>query len=211
MSQPVGSGEYSGDKLMRTATSQVRLAIAAAAMVLFGVPSWGAESAVWTPRELSFVYLGITTLYSCEGLRDRVREVLLQLGARRDLELQESPCMSLNGPDAFPGVRIKVNILQRAAGQGSASGPGAVSVHWKSVELTSTRNPVTAAGECELLEQIRHEIIPLFATRNVAFGSNCLPHQLQLGAAWLRAEVLVPDENPAAPLSTGRPGPAPDR
>jgi hypothetical protein len=158
-----------------------------------------AESAVWTPRELSFVYQGFTTRYSCDGLRDKVRSVLLKLGAREDLQVSESPCLSLGIPDPFPGVRIKMSVLQPGADKSATAGTQAVSAHWETVELTPGHDAVGAAGDCELVEQVKQSILPLFATRHVEYSSNCVPHQLQIGATRLRAEVLVPDQTNAKP------------
>jgi hypothetical protein len=205
--------------VMRTGSSGVGLAIGTAAALLcapaFGVEEeapaatqTASEPAVWTPRELSFVYLGFTAQYSCDGLRDRVTDVLLQLGARQDLEVRETACVSIGQPDPFPGVRIRMNVLQPAVGHSAAAGPTAVPAHWKRVDLASNPNSASSS-ECELTEQIRTEILPLFATRNVEYGSNCQPHQLQVGAAWLRADVLVPDQDRAGGLSKRSPGPAP--
>ena len=42
----------------------------------------GGQSAVWTQKEFQFVYQGFTTKYSCDGLRDKMRTVVLELGAR---------------------------------------------------------------------------------------------------------------------------------
>jgi hypothetical protein len=78
-----------------------------------------------------------------------------------------------------------------------------VPAHWKRVDLTPDRDAVSAAGECELIEQVRQSILPLFATRNVEYSSNCVPHQLQNGAARLRAEVLVPDPKNARSPGSG--------
>jgi hypothetical protein len=168
-----------------------------------GAPPARAESAVWTPRELSFVYQGFTTTYSCDGLRDKVRSVLLELGAREDLQVSESPCLSLGRPDPFPGVRIKMNVLQPAADESATAGTQSVPAHWKSVDLIPQRDAVSAAGDCELVEQVKQSILPLFATRNVEYSSNCVPHQLQIGATRLRAEVLVPDRKNAKPPGPG--------
>ncbi len=41
--------------------------------------------AVWKEQHLEFSYMGRTARYSCEGLRDKMRSLLLDLGARRDL------------------------------------------------------------------------------------------------------------------------------
>jgi len=161
------------------------------------------ESAVWTPKELTFIYQGFTTTYSCEGLRDKVRSILLELGAREDLKVTETGCSSLGGPDPFSGVRIKMNVLQPAAGKNTTAGTQSVPSHWKMVDLTPQRDAVSAAGECELIEQVKQSILPLFATRNVEYSSNCLPHQLQIGATRLRAEVLVPDQKSGNPAGSG--------
>jgi len=169
-----------------------------AAPVETGAPVARAESAVWTPRELSFVYQGFTTTYSCDGLRDKVRSVLLKLGAREDLQVSESPCSSLGRPEPFPGVRIKMNVLQPGADRTATAGTQSVPAHWKTVDLTPEHDAVSAAGDCELVEQVKQRILPLFATRNVEYSSNCVPHQLQ-GATRLRADVLVPDQKNAKP------------
>ncbi len=42
-------------------------------------------SAVWKERRLDFFYKGRLARYSCDGLRDKVRALLLDLGARRDV------------------------------------------------------------------------------------------------------------------------------
>ena len=161
------------------------------------------ESAVWTPKELLFIYQGFTTRYSCDGLRDKVRSILLELGAREDLKVTATGCSSPGGPDPSPGVRIKMNVLQPAADKNATAGTQSVPSHWKMLDLTPQRDAVSAAGECELIEQVKQSILPLFATRNVEYSSNCLPHQLQIGATRLRAEVLVPDPKSGKPAGSG--------
>src|ERR1700675_27916 len=57
----------------------------------------GAESgdpiaAVWKEQHLEFFYMGRTSRYSCDGLRDKVRAMLLDLGARRDLKISAVGC-----------------------------------------------------------------------------------------------------------------------
>jgi hypothetical protein len=72
-----------------------------------------------------------------------------------------------------------------------------VPAHWKTVSLKLDSDPVSAAGECELFEQIQQKIIPLFSAREVDFKSNCVPHQLALGTR-LTAQVLTADPAAAA-------------
>jgi hypothetical protein len=75
-----------------------------------------------------------------------------------------------------------------------------VQAHWQKVDiatLVTDRDPVRAAGECELVEQIKQSILPVFTTRNVEYRSTCVPNQLSIGGTTLKAEMLVADQ-PAA-------------
>ena len=157
-------------------------------------PAW----AVWTPKELRFVYMGFTSHYSCDGLRDKMRVILLQLGARPDMKLRETPCAGqLGRPTEFPGVTVKMNVLTPfdAAKTNAAETP--LPAHWKSVEISTDRDPLREAGDCELIEQVKSRVLPLFTARNIEYRSTCIPNQLQVGGTLLKAEVLIADEQKA--------------
>jgi len=155
------------------------------------------EPAVWTQKEVQFTYMGFTTHYTCDGLRDTVREMLLQLGARKDdLKVYEQPCSRPDRPDPFPGVKIKMSVLQPAAGASGADSP-LVEAYWKPIKLPYRATGLDAAGQCELLEQFNHTVLPLFTTRNVSLNARCVPHQLDSVGTSLQAEVLVTDQKKA--------------
>jgi hypothetical protein len=158
------------------------------------------QAAVWAPREARFVFMGFTAHYSCDGLGDKVRKALLELGARPDLTVRDVPCSTPFGrPDPFPGVTIKMHVLVPLDAKSAPPGAAPVPARWKTVELRLDRDPVFAAGDCELVEQIKQHLLPLFTTRNVDYTSNCIPNQLMLGTR-LRTDVLVPVPS-AAPHS----------
>jgi hypothetical protein len=155
------------------------------------------EPAVWTQKEVQFTYMGFTTHYTCDGLRDAVREMLLQLGARKDdLKVYEQPCSRPDRPDPFPGVKIKMSVLQPAPGAPGADSP-LVEAYWKPIKLPYRATGLDAAGQCELLEQFKHTVLPLFTTRNVNLNATCVPHQLDSAGTSLQAEVLVTDQKKA--------------
>lgn len=183
----------------------LRRPVAAALVLLVACGAWGAEPegsgesvpAVWAPRQLHFVFQGFTAHYSCDGLQDKIRYVLTELGAQRGFQASLAGCSSPFGrPDPFPGLNIKMNVLQPADPGDSAAQP--VGAHWRRVDLHLDKDPVWEAGDCELLEQIRQKILPLFSARNVDFASNCVPHQAHLGTR-LSADLLVPDTKQSAP------------
>jgi hypothetical protein len=187
-------------------TSAVSKLVPVLAVGLLAAPVWAAESAastpaaesqqaVWTEKELTFIYQGFTTRYSCDGLRDKVRGVLLDLGAeKKGLKVLQLGCSSPSGrPDPFPGVRVKMSVLQPASGTADDK-QTPVPAHWKPVDLKLRDSFTTDSGECELVEQIRHKIVPLFATRNVDLKTTCIPHQASAARPTLRLEVLAPDD-----------------
>jgi hypothetical protein len=188
------------------------LLTATVAVVAFGAllaaPAWGAEEggrqgseaapkelAVWTPKEVQFTYMGFTTLYSCDGLRDDVREMLLQLGARKDdLKVYEMPCSGPpDRPNPFPGVKIKMSVLTPAPSTESDVSH-MVQAQWKTVKLPHRETGINAAGQCELLEQFKKTVLPLFTTRNVDLVATCVPHQLSPLGTKLQADVLVTNQ-----------------
>jgi hypothetical protein len=161
------------------------------------------QSAVWTSKELHFVYMGFTTKYSCDGLRDKVRDVLIKLGAQRDLKVYETGCSVRSGmPAPFPGVMVRMSVLEPASTASSAvQEPSVVRAHWKPLDLKLDRTSRADSGECELVEQIKQQILPLFAVRNVDFSADCVPHQLSPMTPRLRAEILAIDQSDARPSS----------
>jgi hypothetical protein len=154
------------------------------------------EAAVWTPKETQFTYMGFTTRYTCDGLRDTIRDMLLRLGARKDdLKVIESPCAGdPNRPNPFPGVKIKMSVLTTPVPPQLPAGTQIVPAQWKTVKLPYHETGLNAAGQCELLEQFKRSILPLFTTRNVDLQASCVPHQLSPLGTKLQADVLIADQ-----------------
>lgn len=148
------------------------------------------ESAHWVQKKIRFSYLGFTTHYSCQGLRDQVRDVLLQLGARpTGLNVHEIGCTrALGRPEPAPEVGGTFFVLEPAP----ASMQHPIEANWRRVNVRVGTGGLDTAGQCELVDQVRHQILPLFTTRNVKFQQDCIPHQLTLKGSSLSVEVLKP-------------------
>ena len=175
------------------------LVVGTASACLGAAPALAADEsvpAVWTAKELRFTYMGFTSRYSCDGLRDKLRSVLLKLGARKDLSVTSSGCSEGFGRvSPFPGVVAKLQVLQPLTDQNAPKDDTKpVSAHWQNVDLVPSGDPLLAAGDCELTEQIKQRVLPLFTSRNIAYSSTCVPNQLTVGGTKLAAEVLVTDQ-----------------
>ena len=69
-----------------------------------------------------------------------------------------------------------------------------VAAHWKPVNLKlDDFDTVSSSGNCELLDQIRTKILPLFATRDLDYQSNCIPHQASITGGSLKVTVPFAD------------------
>jgi hypothetical protein len=149
-----------------------------------------AVPAHWVEKKFRFVYQGFTTRYSCQGLREKVRDVLLQLGARpSDLSVRQIGCTTgFSQPDPFPSVGGTFYVLEPASG--STEQP--VDAAWQRVNVRVGRPGLDTAGQCELVEQVKQRILPLFSTRNVAFQQRCIPHKLTPNGSSLSVDVLKP-------------------
>jgi hypothetical protein len=175
---------------VRAPTVALTVAMLTTLQAWAGAPtSRGEETAVWSPKTLTFVYQGYTTKYTCDGLQARMKAVVSMLGARA-AQVRSYGCTRLGGePDLFPGVRITMEVLQPApekAGQ-------VVTAHWKPVDLLEYRDPSLSAADCEFISQIKDKVLPLFATRKVDYGSTCEKRKVLVGATRLKAEVLTAD------------------
>ncbi len=160
--------------------------------------------AVWTPKKLQFTFMGFTAHYSCDGLSDKMKRVLLDLGARPDLKLTPTGCSGGFGrPSRFPGVSGTVQVLEPLGDKDPGPDTQVIPAHWKKVVVAPRGEPLNAAGDCELTEQIKQLVLPMFATRNIDYRSTCIPNQLQLGGTQLSSDVLVADPPPpGAPAKT---------
>lgn len=154
----------------------------------------GDVAAKWVPKELKFVYVGFTTRYTCDGLQDKVRGILLQLGARDDLKVIGYNCIGVNAPETTPGVRIVMHVLQPASGTAGKT----VAAHWQTVDVLAGRDLFDAARDCELISQLDRDVLPLFAPRHVDYSATCSVHTPLIGGTRLKADVLVADQSPAS-------------
>lgn len=162
-----------------------------------------ATRAVWTPKQVHFTYMGLTTHYSCQGLKVKVRKALLELGARKDLEVQEGVCQRpASGPELLPSLNVRMNVLQPVAD--TKSDASSLPARWERIDLKLDRDLLLQAEDCELLEQIKRTFLPLFTTRNVEYRSNCAAHQVFPGGTYLRADILAADQKDSKAVASIR-------
>ena len=158
---------------------------------LAGAPSAAApEQGVWQKHEYSFQYFGFTTTYSCEGLASKVRVLLIAAGARADAKSLPGVCTrELGGADKFSRATLRFYTLAPAGSADNASPP--TNSTWRSVRFANLSPREVTLGDCELIEQFRDKVLPMFTTRNVDSRMACTPNQLTGSSINLTFEVFT--------------------
>jgi hypothetical protein len=145
---------------------------------------------VWVEHDSNFQYQGFTSTYSCDGLAEKLRILLIAAGARADAKATTDGCTGGFGrPDKFARARLRFHTLAPAANAGSASEP--VAGVWRSVMFADRSPRDLRLGDCELVEQFRDKVLPMFTTRNVENGMTCVPNQLSGSVIKLNFEVVA--------------------
>jgi hypothetical protein len=149
------------------------------------------QSAMWQQHKVSFDFLGFTSTYSCDGLADKLKILLLAAGARPDVKSQPGACASSFGrPDKFARADLTFYTLI-PADAAATSGGKTVDGAWHHVALTSHQPRELATGDCELVEQFKSTVLPMFDTRNLEEHSTCIPHQDSGSVIDLKFDALV--------------------
>jgi hypothetical protein len=163
-------------------------------------------AAVWKERRLDFVYMGRTARYSCEGLRDKVSALLLELGARRDLKISTTGCNDFGHLRIDAGIP-SLNIIFSAP---ALPDPAAKPLHGGDLAATDARFvPFTITGDafrnmdigdCELVDDFTRQILPKLTARDLQHDIACLPYQLSGSHFLVHGQILkaVPPAEHAA-------------
>ena len=172
--------------------------------------------ALWQVQEIYFPYFGLTTNYSCDALRDKMRDFLKQLGAREDVAVSPAGCVELSAPEKHPSVRVvlahpveatdankqaiaqdprRAELLEQL--QRKSKVPVAPAnepfdaVRRKVVLNTKESSYVTASGDCELLDQMRRTMFGKLGIKVIDNQVSCTPYQGSPSNQRMHVEVLA--------------------
>jgi hypothetical protein len=166
------------------------------------------DPGIWQKHEYTFQFMGFTTTYSCDGLADKVKVLLIAAGARADSKSLPGVCSRSYGrPDKFAQANLTFYTLMPAGADLNANAPRASGM-WRPVKFAVRSPRELALGDCELIEQFRALVLPMFSTRNIDNNTTCVPHQESGSVINLKFESFAAapakpanarDARPAAP------------
>lgn len=194
------------------------LACATIALLAFGpagaAPGDGDETveAVWKAQRITFEYRGFNTIYTCRSLRDKLERILENVGARDGITLRSYSCSDLSGSarfqidfespveatveniEAITSYSAEQELIAHVNGQRLAAAedvPRFPAV-WKTVSFARSRTMKLSAGDCELVHQLRQQILPRMSIRVTTDRVQCSPAFGNIGPPRLTVSALVP-------------------
>ncbi len=162
-------------------------------------PSEAPLAAVWVPHEVSFVYMGFTSYYSCDGLESKLKLLLKASGARADLRVIASCSNMTGGPSRLSSARLRFSTLAIEPPPDTKETLLPALSEWRRVVFRDRLPAGLTDGDCELVEQFDRELLPLFTVRDRLSQMNCIPHQVSMAGLRLQFTVLAPVPEPKAP------------
>jgi len=186
------------------ATNQPAAPPGAAPTAVTGIP----VAAVWREQHLDFFYMGRTSRYSCDGLRDKVRAMLLDLGARRDVKIAATGCedsgrMRANSPAPSLNITFSAPALPDPSAKPLHEGDlAATDARFESFTIASDAFRNLGFGDCELVQEFSRQILPKLVTRSLKRDITCVPFQASGSRFLVRGEILKP--LPRAEQAAGR-------
>jgi len=154
----------------------------------------------WVHRHANFTYWGVTALYSCDGLEDNIRALLVHLGARKDdAKVNARGCP--HGP-SVPGHNAIIELdFYSLSPSADANAPNTVQARWAPVVVSETHPYFMGRGDCELVEELKDILSKNFSFRDLSYRTDCVPYQEYVDQFSVKAEALKP--LPAAVAARG--------
>ena len=158
------------------------------------VPDSQVVAGVWQAHKVRVSYFGITSQFTCSGLEDHVREILVHLGARKDAKVRAAGCPGgPNQPSPTAWIDAEFSTVAPA---GDPQARDAVKAYWTTREIGPRRPFFMGEGDCELVDQLQKTIRDNFALRDVEYRTNCVPHELSLNGFQVKVQALMPVPEP---------------
>ena len=166
--------------------------------------------AVWKVQSLDFAYSGYATVYSCDALRAKVRDILQVLGARETVRIRSWGCtdmlthgrmeITLESPVEATPENVQAlttydsthQLVARVRNErlDSAEELPRFPATWKTVSMRD--KPLKLGpGDCELVEQLRRDVLPRMSIRVERDRLRCSAVFGNIGQPQLRIAALV--------------------
>jgi len=153
----------------------------------------GVVQAVWKEQQISFAYRTGGAAHTCAGLRTQLRALLVMLGVRETMMITVTGCeqdatmrvvhIALASPiEATPQSLVELtsrNATEQLAARLRGGQPPAAqtvprfAAEWKTISFANALHLRLSPADCELLKQLRRELMPKLEVRMVKDRMRC--------------------------------------
>ena len=155
-------------------------------------PTGKSEPAVWQHHKELISYYGVTETYTCTGMEDHLRQVLLYFGARKE-GLKVTPmCSEQLAPMHQVFVRLEFDSLVPASSATGGSSGEQVTGEWADLHVSPRDSLFRDRAECELFEHLKDVLTKDFTLRDVQYRTTCTPYSTTLQDYQITGQVLLP-------------------
>lgn len=168
-------------------------------------------TAIWKAQRVNFEYRGDSTVYSCRSLHDKLIMILRTVGAREDVRLHNFMCdeklrsarfqVAMKSPVIASEANVRdvtqydtqEELIARVSGEklASATDLERFPAVWKTVSFARDRGMRLERGDCELVQQLRRQILPHMSVRVVKDNVRCSSSLGHIGPPRLTVSALV--------------------
>lgn len=183
----------------------------AALVLAVGAQAFAADeqpvTAKWKVQEIRFAYSGFTTWYSCEAAEQKIKSILLTLGAHPSTDVDATGCDSNRPSKVFfvtitaatpvpaaeaektPAEKSREELLKRLGVKQEVSDEEFLAT-WTSVDLAKEKRLRLEPGDCELIEDLRDEVFPKLGIKIEEDRVVCTPNRLGIQPPQIRVSAL---------------------
>lgn len=179
--------------------------------------------AIWHTQRLEFHFRSTYASYTCPGLKARLAAILRSVGVHesmvmrcqgsetaRDIEIELHASSPVEATQANVAAETQYDGKQRLLAHLSGTQlPSAAdiprfSASWQRIDVHRQRQVRLQPGDCELLQQVRKQLLPKFAVEVELDGLNCHAGSATRIVHPLRVVALIPTalRTEAAPQSS---------
>jgi hypothetical protein len=173
-------------------------------------PAAKSVQAVWKPVEIKYSYVGFTTAYNCDAFEQKVRNILLRLGAPEQTRVRANGCIDVTRPSRNffvtinsaavipaseakePADKATRELAERLTGKKDPLKTDPFPAQWQTVELSRDRRLDLQPGDCELMEGLSKDVLPKLSIKIVSDRVLCTPNNLSITTPELTVSALVP-------------------
>jgi hypothetical protein len=145
------------------------------------------QSSIWRHHQVSTTYFGTTARYTCSGIEEAAKQLLLYFGARRDLRVTAS-CPDPMQPVLTAVVHSDFYTLEPA----DSGATNTVAGQWQAIRLLPDTPRFVDRNNCELIDQFKDLLSKHFSLRDLQYRTTCTPHDSTMRDYDVSAQVLKP-------------------